>query len=349
MSVESSIWVIGDIHGMLDPLVVLLNTIRTVECQRGRRTILVFLGDYIDHGPCSREVIDVLLDASREFGVVFMAGNHEDMMLQFVDPGPGLVDYGPAWFSGNGGQATVCSFMNTRAVLAKLWMRPPDLNAFSATELRLDPEYRAFLNSLAYTHTEEVLLGASPALRLVFSHASLYRRSDCRLQPHPDDPEVPVEEQLAVRTRRDFQDLLRRYPMWLDNCHIWNREIPQAKFGNFLLVHGHTPTPIIETIHPGRLPTYDATSILPLVLLPGGHAATPLRTQEVVRYDVPLRDVVSINIDTGAVYGHALTALNFSSHRLREDTRIGVVQVYPGRTHRDFGACSRFHLQFSRL
>lgn len=349
MSAENSIWVIGDIHGMLDPLMVMLNTIRAVEYQRERRAVLVFLGDYIDHGPCSREVVDLLLDASREFGVVFMAGNHEDMMLQFVDPAPGLVDYGAAWFSGNGGQATVCSFMNTRSVLTRLWMRASDPNAFSATDLRLDPVHRAFLNSLAYTHLEELTLGPLPALRLVFSHASLYRRSDCRLQSHPGDPDISIDEQLAVRTRGDFQDLLRRYPMWLDNYHIWNREIPLARFGDFLLIHGHTPTPIIDTIHPGRLPAYDVRSILPLVMLPGGSAAVPSRRQDVVHYDVPLRDVVSINIDTGAVYGHALTALNFSTRRLREDGRVGVVQVHPGWTHRDFGACDRFHLQFEGL
>jgi hypothetical protein len=347
MSTEQSLWVIGDIHGMLDPLMVLLNTIRTIEYQRERRTILVFLGDYIDHGPCSREVVDALLDASREFGVVFMAGNHEDMMLQFLDPDPGLEDYGKAWFDGNGGQATVCSFMNSRAVLSKLWMRSVNAHTFAAADLRLDAEYRAFLNSLAYIHTEEIALGARQSLRLVFSHASLYRRSDCRLQPRPDDPELPIEEQLAVATRHDFQALLRRRPMWLDNYHIWNRELPQAKFGDFLLIHGHTPTPIIDSIHPGRLGAYDPKSALPLVMLSGGRVGVPSSGPDLLRYEARLSDVVSMNIDTGVVYGHALTALNFSSRRLRDDCRIGVVQVHAGRTHRDFGACSRFHLQFT--
>jgi hypothetical protein len=278
-----------------------------------------------------------------------MAGNHEDMMLQFLDPDPGLEDYGKAWFNGNGGQATVCSFMNTRPVLAKLWLRSADAHTFAPSDFRLDREYRTFLDSLAYAHAEEVPVGSQRSLRLVFSHASLYRRSDCRLQPHADDPEVTVETQLAVRTRRDFQALLRRYPMWLDNYHIWNRELPQAKFGEFLLIHGHTPTPLIETIHPGLLTAYDPKSALPLVLFPEGRARKPVLAQDLVRYDAPLGEVVAINIDTGAVYGHALTALNFSSRRLREDARIGVVQVHSGWTHRDFGACSRFHLQFAGI
>jgi hypothetical protein len=348
MSTDRSIWVIGDINGMLDPLVVLLNTIRSVEYMREQRATLVFLGDYIDHGPCSREVVDALLELRREFAVVFLAGNHEDMLMQFMEPDPGLEDYGKAWFVGNGGQATVCSFMNQRSVLAKLWMHSTDTQGFTAADLKLDRKYVEFLHGLAYAHTEDLRVGEQ-SLRLAFSHASLYRRSDCRLQPHPEDPDISVQEQLAVKTRQDFQALVRRHPMWLDNYHIWNREIPRQKFGHLVLVHGHTPTSIIDTIHPGRLPGFDPTSNLPLVIFPGGRAVPVRLSEGEVRYGAALRDAISINIDTGGVYGHALTAVNFCSQRLREDRRVGVIQVHPGWTHRDFGACSRFHLQFSGL
>ncbi len=348
MSVERSIWVIGDIHGMLDPLMVLLNTIRCIEYHHERRALLVFLGDYIDHGPCSKEVIDALLDLRREFGVVFLAGNHEDMMMQFLEPDPGLEDYGKAWFTGNGGQATVCSFMNSRSVLARLWMRSGVSQVFGASDLRLDQEYRDFLHSLTYAHTEELVVGHQ-RLTLAFSHASLYRRSDCRLQPHADDPDIPVAEQLGARTRRDFHALVRKHPMWLDNYHIWNRELPRSRFGDFVLVHGHTPTPIIDTIHPGRLPGYDPKSGLPLVLFPEDRQVQVTTVDGEVRYDAALSDVAAINIDTGSVYGTALTALNFSSRRLREEGRVGVVQIHPGWTQRDFASCSRFQLQFKGL
>jgi hypothetical protein len=346
MSTDRSLWVIGDIHGMLDPLVVLLNTIRSIEYMRERQVTLVFLGDYIDHGPCSREVVDALLDLRREFGVVFLAGNHEDMLMQFMEPDPGFEDYGKAWFTGNGGQATVCSFMNSRGVLSRLWMRSGSSPVFAAAELRLDREYIEFLHALVYTHTEDLQVG-DQLLHLAFSHASLYRRSDCRLQPNSDDPEISVAEQLAVKTRRDFQNLLRRHPMWLDNYHIWNREIPREKFGDLLLLHGHTPTSIVGTLHPGRLPGFDPNSNLPLVIFPEGRAVPTQLSEGEVRYGANLRDAISFNIDTGGVYGHALTAVNFSSSRLREDGRVGVIQVHPGWTHREFAACSRFHLQFA--
>ena len=347
MSRERSLWVIGDIHGMLDPLMVLLNTIRCAEYSRERAVTLVFLGDYIDHGPCSREVIETLLDLQREFAVVFLAGNHEDMMMQFIDPAPGLEDYSRAWFAGNGAQSTVCSLMRSRATLAKLWMRSSPVG-FTVKDLRLEREQVHFLQSLSYASHDEFTVADAP-LHLTFSHASLYRRSDCRLQPRAEDPEIPLEEQLAVRTRPDFLALVRKYPMWLDNYHIWNREIPRAKFGDRILIHGHTPTPIINSIHPHGVPGFDPASGLPLVMFPEGRRVKVTTDEGLVRYDAPLRDVVAINIDTGAVYGHALTALNFSTRRLREDGRVGVIQVHPGWTHRDFTACSRFHLQFKGL
>jgi hypothetical protein len=45
---------------------------------------LIFIGDYIDYGPSSREVVDALLQINKEFDCVFMAGNHEDLMLQYL-------------------------------------------------------------------------------------------------------------------------------------------------------------------------------------------------------------------------------------------------------------------------
>ena len=50
-------WVIGDIHGMVKPLEAL---IRAVE-QHDKERQLMFVGDYVNRGPHSKEVIDLLL------------------------------------------------------------------------------------------------------------------------------------------------------------------------------------------------------------------------------------------------------------------------------------------------
>ena len=48
------------------------------------RPIVVFLGDYIDRGPASREVLDLLLGYERTKEVVFLKGNHETYVHRFL-------------------------------------------------------------------------------------------------------------------------------------------------------------------------------------------------------------------------------------------------------------------------
>ena len=50
-----------------------------------RRPVQIFLGDYVDRGPASREVLDMLIARSRADEVVLLKGNHEAMLLEFFD------------------------------------------------------------------------------------------------------------------------------------------------------------------------------------------------------------------------------------------------------------------------
>ncbi|MBN2450481.1 MAG: metallophosphoesterase [Lentisphaeria bacterium] len=348
MSVESSVWVVGDIHGMLDPLKMLLNTIRSIESTRERRVVVVFLGDYIDHGPCSKEVIDTILDLAQELPVVCLAGNHEDMLLHFLNGEPDHEEVSRTWFGGNGAQATICSFMNNRQVLQRLWMKAGDTVSFSPGELRLEPKYLDFFRGLHYAHTEVLRIGREH-LRLAFTHASLYRRSDGAEPDDTRDRDIPIEEQLICRTRREFQALCQRYPLWMKDYHIWNRDLPRTCYGAFLHVHGHTPTVMLEQIHPGRLGRFKPESGLPFVVFPEGKSVSVTRNGRGLDFGAHLRDVAAINIDTGSMYGQALTALNFSTHRLRSDPWVGVVQVHDGLPQKDYGACCQFYLCFRGL
>jgi serine/threonine protein phosphatase 1 len=74
-------YAIGDIHGCLNHLRVLLDKIE--EHRAGQPRKLVFLGDYIDRGPDSAGVIALVRELQeREPGdVVCLMGNHEDLML----------------------------------------------------------------------------------------------------------------------------------------------------------------------------------------------------------------------------------------------------------------------------
>jgi len=96
-------FVIGDIHGCVNELVYLLDSL---PLTRGDR--IVFLGDYIDRGPDSQGVISKLLDlqGAIEHDVVFLKGNHEDMLLGYLGLGGRHGDM----FLYNGGRATLTSY-----------------------------------------------------------------------------------------------------------------------------------------------------------------------------------------------------------------------------------------------
>jgi len=84
-------FVIGDIHGDLQALNVLLSRLPPLD----NKDTLVFLGDYIDRGPDSAGVVQAMryrIPASTMAKVVTLRGNHEDAWLRVIDEGwPGFV------------------------------------------------------------------------------------------------------------------------------------------------------------------------------------------------------------------------------------------------------------------
>lgn len=67
---------IGDIHGCDTALTQLLRQVHPASSDQ-----IVFIGDYIDRGPGSRQVIDSLLELRKNCSPVFLRGNHEVMIL----------------------------------------------------------------------------------------------------------------------------------------------------------------------------------------------------------------------------------------------------------------------------
>ena len=79
------IYAVGDIHGRVDLLDALLKRIDAdLEQNPISVGIEVYLGDYIDRGPASREVIDRLVARNRTFRAVFLKGNHESYLTEFA-------------------------------------------------------------------------------------------------------------------------------------------------------------------------------------------------------------------------------------------------------------------------
>lgn len=84
---NTQIYAVGDIHGRVDLLRKLHDLILQDSAQLAEniRRIVVYLGDYIDRGDDSKDVIDVLLqDALPNFSSIYLKGNHEMGMDDFL-------------------------------------------------------------------------------------------------------------------------------------------------------------------------------------------------------------------------------------------------------------------------
>ncbi len=128
---------IGDIHGELDLLRALIAKLPFVDAS----DTVVFLGDYVDRGPRSREVVEVVRALDRDVGcnVVCLRGNHEDAWLRVVDSGWPEFVLPP----GNGCRNTMRSYISqnafdemSEATFASLFAGkffPPDVIAWFRT------------------------------------------------------------------------------------------------------------------------------------------------------------------------------------------------------------------------
>jgi serine/threonine protein phosphatase 1 len=112
------IYAIGDIHGRADLVTELIDGIRAHERRRPKvaETRLVFLGDYIDRGPASKQVIETLMTRIPDgMRAIYLKGNHEDMLLKgMISPA------GQELWCGNGGEATLRSYGIHRSYVSQM-------------------------------------------------------------------------------------------------------------------------------------------------------------------------------------------------------------------------------------
>ena len=91
---------IGDIHGCAKAL---RSVIEAIDPQREDE--LVFLGDYVDRGPDSRDAIDQIIDLQTRTQVVALRGNHEIMLM-----GVAMNGLDDSVWRANGGNSTLASY-----------------------------------------------------------------------------------------------------------------------------------------------------------------------------------------------------------------------------------------------
>ena len=109
---------IGDIHGCIETAKALVDRLAPAADDH-----LVFLGDYVDRGPDSKAVLDYLIALSGRYRCTFLRGNHEALMLEYMDEGVYEL------WQVNGGVATLNSY------------------AGAARQVRIPAEHLAFIRS----------------------------------------------------------------------------------------------------------------------------------------------------------------------------------------------------------
>jgi serine/threonine protein phosphatase 1 len=135
------IYAVGDVHGRVDLLGELFGRIDAdLDADPACRPIQILLGDYVDRGPASRKVIDLLISRSRTHEMLFLKGNHEALLIRFLED-PNSFE---AW-ENVGGAETLGSY-GLSPLLKELQRHPSELASFF--DLAFPKSHRHFLKQL---------------------------------------------------------------------------------------------------------------------------------------------------------------------------------------------------------
>lgn len=178
------IYAVGDIHGRIDLLEELLEKMEQDARARSASDVtVIFLGDLIDRGPASAQVVQHLLDLSRRHsGLRFLMGNHEEVFLKAMAGEKGAMDF----FLRIGGDATMLSYGMSAA---QLDMDHAELHALMQAHVPADHlafvsgfEDMILIGDYAFVHA-----GVSPRVPLSRQKTSALRwvRDEFLHHPHP--------------------------------------------------------------------------------------------------------------------------------------------------------------------
>ncbi len=182
VAARERIYAVGDVHGRVDLLNRILELIaRDVATHNDQRTPhIVFLGDYIDRGDNSREVLDVLIAVQKDLppgSIRFLLGNHEAAALSFLKDPTGKAE----WLR-FGGLQTLLSY----------GVAPPKSNPTGPDLVAVADGLRAAMGG----HID-----------FLMSHEHMYRSGDVLFVHAGLDPHMPLEAQTEEATlwgRSDF-------------------------------------------------------------------------------------------------------------------------------------------------
>lgn len=188
---DTRIYAVGDIHGRAD---LLIEVIARIDDDIRRRPVAhaveVYLGDYIDRGPQSRTVIDLLAVRLVANHAICLRGNHEAVMEGFLQD-PSILHY----WQQLGGMQTLASY---------------GVELRNGTETAIDL-HRSFLNAFPRAH-ELFMQCLRPQFccgDFLFVHAGIR-------------PDVPIDRQDPndlIWIRHEFLDSTRNHGRFIVHGH----------------------------------------------------------------------------------------------------------------------------------
>lgn len=218
------IYAIGDVHGCYGLLKALLARIAADYAERGcdQRPILIFLGDYVDRGPQSAQVLEALvwLRGRSDVELYLLKGNHEQALLTFLDQ----PETGATWLP-YGGAETLASY--------GVQVADPD----DADYLRLRDELleRMPASHLRLLQQLELMIVIGP---YAFVHAGV----------RPGKPLARQSEYDLLWIRKGFIEAPGPYEKVIVHGHTWLDERPQLHAHRLGLDTGAYVTGVLTAI-----------------------------------------------------------------------------------------------------
>lgn len=171
----NDIYAFGDIHGDLYKLKTLIERLYIKE----KEDILIFLGDYIDRGKYSFEVIDYLIELKDKYNCIFIKGNHELMFLDFLKGN----EYDEKIFMYNGGKTTI--------------------ESYSKNGYNIDYKTKYYMRSVPYRHSNfyDKLLNYHETEDYIFVHAGIY--PGIPIEKNPD--EILFWDRSFIRSNKKYE------------------------------------------------------------------------------------------------------------------------------------------------
>ena len=196
-----NIYAIGDIHGSLSELTSLHKKILTNDKFKVKEDLLIYLGDYIDRGLKSKQVIDQIIKLkNKQIKTIHLMGNHEELMIDFLFNKKNNIKN---WLN-FGADQTFKSYDIEIVEFIKDGFEDNIIDRLRDVLLKkIGSDHIDFFNNLELTYSTE---------KYLFVHAGI-------------DPNKNITEQ----TKKDY--------LWSRSSDFFHKDFKTEK----TIIHGHTP------------------------------------------------------------------------------------------------------------